>query len=481
MRVLLLLSAISAYVLSTANAAIDQAIVNYLRDNKSPGGMPLSFWVPPNYWESVHSDPDDLTFSIERVLATYGLNLYDGACWQIALAVADPGYYPTINAHTRMLLSGKSGDIGIRAMNFTDFVFGTGSKPYDGKYPYFFRMISDHFYNKDPLTGEKMPWMDWKPVTGENAWLALLGPLLAYNLYVEKTAEPLNYYADEMQIAIKQLDVFLAMQSPIGAVYYAPKGTYKVKNPTEIACENNISLYAGLQVLRALLLKLGDPEKRIPDIDKILIGIEQFFKNYAYNAEEGIFYQGGVIENDKFVPNPVFPLDVQTWGLSVIGQQVDSWFGETTAYKIWQASKKRSGTFDSAGNVLGVGYTDGDEVISVEWTMGAVNMARILAKQYESSYPDLAQDLLKDARTMRLQMENYRYVIDSTHAAYQYADKRYNIPFGWYSNPIPSAASTAWVLMMDNDYNPFHISGEYIQPPPISTPELRMELKGQES
>ena len=42
---------------------------------------------------------------------------------------------------------------------------------------------------------------------------------------------------------------------------------------------------------------------------------------------------------------------------------------------------------------------------------------------------------------------------------YLYASRRYHIPFGWYANPLPSTASTAWVLMIADRYDPFGIGG----------------------
>jgi len=42
-----------------------------------------------------------------------------------------------------------------------------------------------------------------------------------------------------------------------------------------------------------------------------------------------------------------------------------------------------------------------------------------------------------------------------------YANKRYWIPFGWWSNPIPSLASTSWAALFDNRFNPFYLGGLY--------------------
>src|SRR5262249_8326489 len=42
-----------------------------------------------------------------------------------------------------------------------------------------------------------------------------------------------------------------------------------------------------------------------------------------------------------------------------------------------------------------------------------------------------------------------------------YASQRYNIPFGWYANPIPSTTSTSWTIFLHYDYNPFQLGGSY--------------------
>ena len=51
--------------------------------------------------------------------------------------------------------------------------------------------------------------------------------------------------------------------------------------------------------------------------------------------------------------------------------------------------------------------------------------------------------------------------IPSNKLAFVYASKRYFIPFGWFANPIPSVTSTSWVMMLDQNFNPFKIGGDY--------------------
>jgi hypothetical protein len=42
---------------------------------------------------------------------------------------------------------------------------------------------------------------------------------------------------------------------------------------------------------------------------------------------------------------------------------------------------------------------------------------------------------------------------------YLYASRRYRVPFGWYANPIPSTVSTAWIIMLADDFDPFGYGG----------------------
>jgi hypothetical protein len=57
-----------------------------------------------------------------------------------------------------------------------------------------------------------------------------------------------------VQAALQVLPAFAALQSPLGAVYYAPSGTpanqgQKSVSPYAVSVENNLSLYAGLIIL----------------------------------------------------------------------------------------------------------------------------------------------------------------------------------------------------------------------------------------
>lgn len=440
---------------------------NFLLINRSPlSGMPLSYYFPPNFWRDVGSNHSEESAIDERILATYGLNIYDGACWQIGVTLTNPSLFEKeVVKHAEILLSGKNGEFGLRANDYSMFTYGINGphKNYTGDFPFFYRAISDSIEHTDPLTNKNVSWMDWLPVLGENAWATLLGPLASYAYQSRSSNDtPISYDHPLIQIAVKSLDVYLAMQSDIGAVFYAPKGTYGT-TASRISSENNVSLYSGLRILRALLKRLGDPEGRLKDIDILLIGIERFFREYAFDTKNGVFYQGGTISsNGSFIPNTVFPVDVQTWGLSVFGKMTDEWGYQGLSFQIWKNTRIRSGVFDNDNNLLGVGYTDSDDIISIEWTLGAINMCRILAEQYRITDPEKASLLLKDSASMRTGIENY-IMGDDIWTAFLYASKRYFVPFGWFANPVPSLTSTSWAIMVDSNFNPFHESGTYAQ------------------
>jgi len=433
------------------NDEIDK--LNFLLKNVSSNtNMPKSFYIPNSYWEKVHSDPFNEENRNERILASYGLNIYDGACWQIALALM--GETDLATEQTFRLLSGRSGDMSIRASS-KEFKYGDQQLQFKDSKAFFFRMIGDEWGNIDPLTGEIVGWMDWKPILGENAWAVLIGPLqVAYAKY--KGHIPLN--SVEVKLALNLLPALKAMQSPIGGVYHSTWGVWG-KDPHDISSENNVSLYAGLSMLKQILEENNDRSDALSTVNDLLAGMDRFFLEYAYDKEQGIFLQGGIYDplTQIFTPSTDFAVDVQTWGLTVLGvKTIDEWFGEGTAYQIWQNTKKRGGFFEK-GRLMGVGYTDDpSSVISVEWTLGAI----LLVKELQDLYH--LPDLIKDEETMRQSIERLKekVIFNGVETiAYEYADRRYYIPFGWWSNKIPSITSTAWVIMNDRNFNPFVLGG----------------------
>jgi len=96
---------------------------------------------------------------------------------------------------------------------------------------------------------------------------------------------------------------------------------------------------------------------------------------------------------------------------------------------------------------------------SGEWTLGAVNMLRIFAKVFpEKNYNAEADHMRQCVQNTLL---NSQTINGQSVQGILYANKRYFIPFGWWANPVLSAASTGWAVLNDKQYNPFFLGGAY--------------------
>jgi hypothetical protein len=562
--------------------------------------LPLSYFSTADYWaqyvgmlpgndltvvDVVNSDwsmtPDTnspgANLQIERVNIYNGTDIYDAACWQIALGVCAKNGLKTSSGQdlfqiaenqNQLIYNGYDGNglmVTANANRATTHQDGTftynGVKIDKPSQAYFFRMVTRNWLSTDPflgtsymsyITAENLPpgsspykageisWMDWKPITGENAWAFLTGPLqVAYLEQQAKGTQYVPFASLAVQNSLGVLYAFRCMQSEVGCLYYACQGSLgnqggQPVNPHEVSTENNASTLAGLMILNQILNDELNHEQDLSAQQKQTIqealesiktliyggttpqgnatkGILSYFQNAAWDASNGIFYQGGLAndpnQEQDWVPT-VEPkaVDVNTWGLAALGQPlVDSWFGFGTAYKVWQNVKSWGAFYGPDMEIWGVGYSDQDGngnqgnyqngILSVEWTAGAINMARCLITQYQqaSTNPkytaqeqsqaiEYVEDLQKDHDSMYKNILSLRTDNYSTESAYQsvrpanysslmpipdstlgfmYASKRYPIPFGWFANPLPSTTSTSWMIMLHFNFNPFAIGGSY--------------------
>ena len=283
--------------------------------------------------------------------------------------------------------------------------------------------------NPDYQAG-KITWLDWKPITGENAWAFFIGPL--QTAYLNQLATGNSFVPFSSAAVQNAINVFFSlrcMQSELGAIYYACKGSLgnqgdQPVNPYEVSVENNASALAGLMIFQRILQDelahetdlSSDAKQQIQTALNALTatihggstpqgtltkGLLAFFQNNAWDAANGIFYQGGDANNPQLgtdwqPTSEPKAVDVSTWGVSVLGQPlIDSWHGFGTAYQLWQNIKSWGGFFGPDSSIWGVGYSDQDGngssghyeqgIISAEWTAGAINMARCLITQYQAA------------------------------------------------------------------------------------------------
>ena len=455
------------------------AIAKAMAQNVTASGMPRSYSEPSNdYYREIFKGQENAPEAvIERLMIRYDLNIYDGAVWQIGLSLQkNPAYQQLVDAQTQRLLSGVSGTMGILAQSPA---FTYNGQSVNGSQSWVFRSISEIYGPMtDPLTNssvapEGFPHAehglhktDFRPVLGENAWATIIGPLQTAYLKYGRTV-PLD--SPEMRLAVSRLPSFEIMQDALtGGVLYAPTGTSGIQEGG-ISAENNLSLLAGLRMLREAIGERDLHTTRLIDAlvsrDARGPGIEEYFKERVYNPVQGILGSGGFVSrgadgSSHYVAYENLAVDVQTWGLTVLGADwVDAQFGAGTAFKIWNNTKERAGVV-RGGVLQGVGYTDGDSMLSGEWTLGAVLMAREMARAYRNSHPDWAEELTRDAESMLVGVQALKVTNPDGSIAYLYASMDGPTGFGWMARRIQhTGATNGWMIFALSNFNPFVFGG----------------------
>ena len=402
----------------------------------------------------------------ERVDVHDGTSIYDAATWQVAVVLGDVRHhwlaasgqdaYALANGQNRLLSGGYRGKSEVRAATTPSAFLYNGRRVTDPLAAFAFRMLSPTWLSPDPLMGTRysslittsqlpadqpgyksgyVTWSDWKPITGENAWAFLIGPLQAAYLHFVpgERGRYVPFHELAVQNALHILPTFAAMQSPLGAVYYAPFGTAanqgKVPiNSHLVSVENNLSLYAGLRILEATLQAEWTNEEDLSHADRTVLqealriiaamidggravpgpvtkGLLDFFQSHAW--VDGEFVVSGLADDPRsagaWVPTlEPKAVDVNTWGIAALGaRRLDQWFGFGAAFRAWQ-SVKQWGAHGVGAMLWGVGYSDQDGngrsaagtyrqgVLSAEWTAGAINAVRNMIRHYGSLPPGSA-------------------------------------------------------------------------------------------
>ena len=433
----------------------------------------------------------------ERINVHNGTNIYDAATWQIAVVlgavknhftnVLDLDAYQLATYQNHVL--GKVHDTrdvptGSRATTIGSLYVYNGTRITDPGSAYAFRMTAPAWLAPDPLkdseyahfiTVGKLPgdnpgyrfghlsWSDWKPITGDNAWAFLVGPLQAAYLHyvVDGGAKCVPYSEPAVQNAISVLRAFAAMQSAAGAVYYAPAGTLQNQgaasvSPYFVSIENNLSLLAGLNILQSTLVHelaadsrlAADAGNQIANASKLIEtllsggalpdarntkGLREFLHTHAWH--EGEFVTGGFANepgaNAEWRPMPgPKAVDVNTWGVAALGsEQIDAWFGFGAAYQLWERLKDW-GAYGEGKTLWGVGYSDLDSngrapegsfragVLSAEWTAGAIVMVRNMIHHYRSPRRSASESAHAQAYLSSLADDESRMIAGMQHLRY---------------------------------------------------------------
>jgi hypothetical protein len=474
-------------------------------DGWSPGGgLAVSFFVDPSYWRRPDAqDPRIAGTAIEfwqRLYVLYGLNLYCAACRQIALATT--GRREAILAadrHTRMLLDDRAGEAQpLRGWSDkAGWRYGDERSAFDSHEgsAFFFGTICDRFYLTDPHTGaacfpEKLggaplSWNFYDPFLGENAWAAFLGPLQVAYLKAGGAGVP---ECDEVRLALSLVPACLAMQSTVGGVYARPAAAGHCQERL-ISNETNLTLYAGLTMLRQLMLEIPDLREQTVGVDRLRQGLLRYFRRYLVGEVGGElrFHACGAFIDGVFCPGSMadgqptrLAADVHTWGVSILGvEEIDSRHGRGTCFALWQTVKRHTGYYADAGPgapLCGIGFSSGPngepvhDICSPEWTFGAINMCRILAGEYGAPSPhhdaSLASRLRDDEQSMLEGVSTFEMspqtTFSSSSRAFPYVNRLTDTGFGWHALPVPSLCATAWAVLVRSGFNPFRLGGDAV-------------------
>lgn len=493
----------------------DQELIRWMKANICVAtGMPCSFQMGRDKRAAFLKigQENSTTNIIERTILNEGISIYDASLWQIVLSQTGN---PHDLAMTRIPLAyyweGAFKEfIDIRSgADSQNFVYDpkqpeavTSSVDKKGFRGFIFRILdaSGQYLSRDPLDGKSryeyfpndphIHWEDWKPIAGENAWVAMASMHLLQHVAQEKKASSM-----ELNLARELARAAMILQADNGGIRMAPLGTYYhlLNIPTnisddkitraldkmsakfninvpqqvneriggidyppyhtwyyeEISTENNLSWYAALR----MLYQATGEVKYLHAMERI----EVYLKS-VWDPQHNVFYQGEHFVHGRWIANTAyFASDVQNWAIDVLGpQKIDAWFGVGRAYEMWRATRLYAGVYNQEG-LAGIGYTKENDRLSIEWTAGAILAVRKMAVYYSATHPVWADQLRKDAQTMRSGVEVYRIQVTPHESAYAYSSKRRWIPFGWFSSgqDVMSLASTAWIVLIDSGSDPF--------------------------
>lgn len=469
--------------------------------------LPSSYFVPRKYWEqaavehpAIHAGASGYHL---RLITQYCLNLYCAACRQLALATSDrEDAWQAADRHTRLLIQEEVGTTRhLRAWSDEpgQWLYGDDGARLERRAgsAYFYGAICDLFELIDPLTGEthfpselggsRFQWSYFNPFLGESTWATLIAPLqLAYKKWRAGSATADSLASTELYLARSILPACKAMQTRIGAVYARPASAGEPQERL-IVNEANLTLYAGLLMLRQLTAEVGDTREQDCVIEGLLEGLLSYFRAHLFGNERGEcrVHTCGIFEADAFLPDTgawgqavPFGVDVHTWGMSILGvAEVDSKLGHGACFDLWCAVKRHAGYYPDGttdGPISGVGYSSSPggqpihDVCSPEWTFGAINMCRILAAEYDAPGlhhdPALASRFRVDEQDMLAGVERFESSPETEFAcrAYPYVNRFCDTGFTWFAIPVASLCSTAWAVLVREHFNPFRLGGDYL-------------------
>jgi hypothetical protein len=327
----------------------------------------------------------------------FGSNAADVA--QGLLVVSSAGRIDMLEPVVRAWSAGRLGELELRAYwggeldSGHPYVYGDSCVPGTtcGKNidHYLFQSTrADGTYLFGSHHGPTLPrfWVDWYPMSRENAWVALA----CLHLYGRLAGDRLS--ARSLEIADRAARGALLLQADTGGIRMSTMGTW---SGTDTRRWFNVTLTADSIVWHSVFRRLHAITGNTL-YEKGARKIESFLARHAYDSRAGIFLEGLQWNNGVWTPLSRFDTQCQLWAILAFGSRglADILHIPDAHEKIWSAARSRAGIFDN-GSLCGFDFTDYREnpearergaLVSSECLAAAVLAARALgASQDESS------------------------------------------------------------------------------------------------
>jgi hypothetical protein len=485
--------------------------------NVNPVKIPLSFRVPAEYIFT-----DDINNN-EKMITTWGLNIYDGACWEIALWLLKDNNSSLLDdirssRKTTQFASIISNNVNsqkshkyLSPISIGSYTSPTGPQdPFirNITYPYdpnglSFQTISN-YYSYDPIkiipqqwNNNAKYWNDFRPISGVNSWFYGLSPFI-------RNANIPNFKGYSGFNSI----LFNMMDSNSG-FFHSPINNFNTT--LTIFNNDNASIYAALSHIKSYLsanpsINIGIS---IGQLSTMMIGIEQLFASLA-DKENFFFHQGkiwipgsgwhlnatgikidftsssylvpfAVTINDVNMPinstkTYLIPVQTQLWTIcSLQPKIIDKIFGVHGAtLKLWNNLKNTCGRFNHDHELDGFGFNNikstydnnMSTVISAELTFTAMMACKILKEYYQDTADIAPYSITSDLAEMETFIytpSNHLLFISNNEAYFNSANIRSQTGFGSFVNPIPSITSTSWHIFYSKLFNPFVPNGTLLR------------------
>ena len=324
-------------------------------------------------------------------------------------------------------------------------------------------------------------WSDFRPVTGENAWVLMsICHMMNSSMYSAIVHDVLPSFTTRLVNTISALE----MGSNSGAVFYSPQlytdNTYTVladpgwdtmQFSTENLCSTAAALYA-TSISNTVDSVVRDNASALAQRIAHFV-TEKCVKldTYTYSDNKGgdvvvpgpSICQGGratTIDSEPDADGTKFAVDCFSWAIIVFGNFFEA-RQSGLCMALYQTLRKYAGIFSADGTLNGFGYSIADTVISGEWTLGVIAALNVI-RQIIS--PNNISDIINDVKSMNEYLESEMYTSDGgvtcAGKAVYYANMDYNIPFGWIARKNASLASTAWQIANLKNFNLFSIQGD---------------------